>query len=308
MTKVLGEDRKLDQAVVEAVEWIVRLSSGEATAEDARALEDWRGKDSANDTAFRAMAGVRPIARAVKQAPKLDRRAVLTSGGGLAAAIGAFLLVRPPLHMWPSLAEFMADHRTGSGQRYAFAPVDGVEVEMNSRTSVSLQEGGQGVELIDGEAFVTVRRSAGFAIETAEARITAEQAELNVQTLTNAVRVSCISGSVTCDRGAVRESLAPREELTLRPDGTATRKVVAVAQLAAWRQGLLVFEGAPLAEVVEQLNRYRSTPIVLANSAIEERPVSGVVYTDQIEPAITQLQQLLRLSVLTLPGGVVVVS
>lgn len=308
MTLVITEDRKLDQAMVEAVEWLVRLSSGEATDEDARALEQWRAQDPANDKAFRTMASLRPVARALKKAPKLDRRAVLTGGGGLIAAIGAFMVVRPPLHMWPSLAELMADHRTGPGQRYAFAPVNGVKVEMNSRTSVSLVDDGAGIELIDGEAFVTINRAGVFVVKAGRARAMAENAALNVQTLGSAVRVSCIAGRVTCERGSVRETLGPREELTLSADGTAVRRVVAVAQLAAWRQGLLVFEATPLVEVVEQFNRYRSSPIVLANSDMAQRPVSGVFYTDQIDPAITQLQQLLNLHLRELPGGVAVLS
>lgn len=307
MTKAMGADHKFDQAMVEAVDWIVRLSSGDATEADADALDEWRSSDPANDQAFRAMATVRPVAKALKYAPKLDRRVVLT-GGGTMAAIGIFMMIRPPLDLWPSLAELMADHRTVAGQRYAFAPVDGVKVEMNSSTSVSLQGNGMGVDLIDGEAFVTVDRAAGFVIEAKDARASARNAAFNIQILGGDVRISCISGQVTCDRGSNRESLMSRQELTLRSDGTIVRKVAAAAQLAAWRQGLLVFEATPLIEVVEQLNRYRSSPIILANSAMGQRSVSGVFYTDQIDPAITQLQQLLDLHIRSLPGGVVVMS
>src|SRR3546814_8803305 len=89
-------------------------------------------------------------------APVIDRRAVLAGGSVLGAVIAAFGIVRPPLSLWPSLAELMADHRTGPGERSAFAPVAGVDVEMNSRTSVSLIDGGRGITLIGGETFVSV--------------------------------------------------------------------------------------------------------------------------------------------------------
>jgi len=308
MTQATTESRELDAATIEAVDWIVRLSSGEANDEDARALEEWRRRTPANEQAFRVMAGVRPVARALKKAPKIDRRAVLSGGGGLLAAVGALMIVRPPLGIWPSLAELMADHRTGPGERYAFAPVDGVDVEMNARTSLSLAQDGRAMRLITGEAFVAVNRGPGFAVEAGGLRATAQNASVNIQTLGDAVQIACVAGRVTCEQGEMRAILAPREELTVRVDGTMDRRQIAFVQLAAWRQGMLVFDQTPLGEVIEQFNRYRPSPVVLASDSIGRRPVSGVFYTDHIEPAITQLQQLLGLRVRSLPGGVVMLS
>jgi transmembrane sensor len=44
----------------------------------------------------------------------------------------------------------------------------------------------------------------------------------------------------------------------------------------AWTKGQLVFDAAPLAEVVSMLNRYRKTPIELADPSLANIRVSGV--------------------------------
>lgn len=308
MTLTVIDDHELDPAMVEAVEWMVLLSSGEATDADARALEEWRSRNPANERAFRVIAGVRPTARAMNAEPRVSRRSVLVASGGLASALGALALIRPPLAMWPSLAELMADHRTGPGQRYAFAPAPGVDVELNSRTSVSVLDGGQGIALIRGETFVSIDRPARFVIEAAGARIWSTLASLNVQILAGSVRIGCLSGEAFCALGAQPYRIAPLDELIVTTDGRVTRKQTPPTQLASWRRGYLVFEGALLGDVIEELNRYRSSAIVLTGDAQQRRTVSGIFYTDRIDAAVNQLQQLLGLSRRDLPGGVVLLS
>src|SRR5262249_28317327 len=104
----------------EAIAWVRRLTSGEATAADAEALRAWRDQGAAHGAAFvaasRLWRDLEPVAgkvRSERVAPAVaassargtvSRRIVV--GGGLAAAAsvaGTYALVRPPLGMWPSL-------------------------------------------------------------------------------------------------------------------------------------------------------------------------------------------------------------
>lgn len=64
----------------------------------------------------------------------------------------------------------------------------------------------------------------------------------------------------------------------------------------------------PLAEVVEQFNRYRSVPVVLADASTGAQRVSGIFHTDDIDAAVAQLNQLLGLRVRTLPGDIILVG
>lgn len=53
MTKRTNPADRLDPLIRDALAWIVRLKSGEATIADAEQLIDWRTKSSAHERAFR---------------------------------------------------------------------------------------------------------------------------------------------------------------------------------------------------------------------------------------------------------------
>ena len=49
--------------------------------------------------------------------------------------------------------------------------------------------------------------------------------------------------------------------------------------LASWQSGVLVFNDRPLGEAVEEMNRYTTHPIVLADESSRDLRVSGVFNT-----------------------------
>ena len=53
VTKRMPQADRLDPLTRDALAWIVRLKSGEATLEDAERLIDWRAKSPAHESAFR---------------------------------------------------------------------------------------------------------------------------------------------------------------------------------------------------------------------------------------------------------------
>jgi len=298
----------LDPAAVEAVDWIVRLSSGAATEDDLRAFDAWRAAEPEHDAAFRALAGTRQVGRALIAQPGVSRRAVLAGSGTALAAVVTLGLTRPPLGLWPSFAELLADHRTAPGQRYAFHPVAGVDVELNSRTSVALSSGGEGMRLIDGESFVAIQRDRPFQLEDGGARFLATTAKFNLQTLAGGVRLTCVKGDVVCSAGGHTARVRLGSEWRLTANGATTVRPVDPTNASSWRQGILRFASTPLDEVIEQFNRYRSIAIVLTDNSQGARPVSGVFYTAEIDSAILLLQQLLHLRVRHLPGNVVLIG
>jgi transmembrane sensor len=53
VTKRSHQVDQLDPLIREALSWITRLKSGEATLADAEQLMDWRGRSAAHEHAFR---------------------------------------------------------------------------------------------------------------------------------------------------------------------------------------------------------------------------------------------------------------
>lgn len=206
-------------------------------------------------------------------------------------------------------AELMADHRNPVGGRLTLHPSDGVAVELSSRTAGSVIEDGRGVRLITGESYVAaVRRRRAFATVTDRMRIVARDAEFNVQALANHKRVACVTGELGCESGGQSMRLAANEALSLDAGGRAHRSRIDAAKESAWRRGLLIFERAPLAEVVDQINLYRPGRIVLSDPSLGRLPLDAVFHTGQIENSVLQIAQLLNLRARHLGGGVVLLG
>lgn len=308
MRELTSHPDQVGPAVAEAVDWVVLLLSGRATQDDLQALDAWRDACPENDEAFRTLAAVRPMARALKTERRVTRRALLGGATATASAIATFGIARPPLGLWPSFAELMADHRTGPGQRLALRPLAGVDIELNSRSSMSLLAGEKGLRLIDGEAFVAVDRTRPFHLEAGGARFVTTAAHFNVATLAGGIRFTCLAGHVLCSQGASSTRIERAQEWRLAANGSAGVTSADPGIATSWRSGILHFRDAPLAEVVEQFNRYRSVPIMLASTSAGSQRVSGIFHTDDIDAAVAQLHQLLGLRVRTLPGEVVLVG
>lgn len=311
MTNRLASEDADEDLLVQAADWLVQLTSRTATEEDAARLAAWRATSPAHEAAFREVAGVRSYAVVASSTKKpVNRRAVLsTGGGGVLALLVGVGLARPPFGLWPSYTELTADHRTPVGGRLAFRPTEGVDVELSSRTAVSLIDGGRGMRLITGESYVAAASlPREFAVETRRMRITARDAEFNVQALGPHERVTCVTGELRCTAGGGATLLSANEALSLDTDGRARRTATDATKESAWRRGLLIFEGTPLAEVVEQINLYRPGRIVLTDSSLGQLPLNAVFHTAQIENSVAQIEQLLNLRARHLAGGVVLLG
>lgn len=311
MTGQGNADGASERLLEEAADWLVGLVSGRATPEDATRLAAWRARSTAHEAAFREVAGVRSYAVIASQSTKpVDRRTLLAAAGGGALALFAGIgLARPPLGLWPSYDELMADHRTAIGSRLALQPTPGVDVELSSRTAVSLIDDGHGMRLISGISYVAAGPQAGiFRVRTKGVRIAARDADFNVQALANHERVACVRGTIRCEIAGRLTVLAANQALWLDADGIVRRGAVDAGKESAWRHGLLVFEGTPLGDVVDQINLYRPGRVVLTNARLGELPLNAVFHIAQIDNSIAQIEQLANVHARYVAGGVVLLG
>jgi transmembrane sensor len=323
LSEPTNQTPELDPLTHEALEWVIRLKSGEATVADGAALQHWRGQSAAHENAFREAVELwrtlgavareishdeqvaRPLARRL-----LGRRALL--GGAIAASAAGYLIVRPPLDLWPSLAELSADYRTAKGEMRHLALEQDVSLEMNTLTSIAVRSTQQEerIELISGEATIRTGRAASkpLVLIAAGGRITAVDANFNARCIGGAVSVTCVNGEVEVEQGAHSVRLVAGMQVGYSADGMANPVAVDPAHATAWRNGLLIFENRPLAQVIEEVNRYRPGKIILANGSLGGRLVSGTFHLDRLDDVIGQVMQAFGAHVTTLPAGVVLLS
>lgn len=306
--------------------WMRRVASGEMTHSDGIALRQWCQTDPAHAAAFGVLrrrwalvqaagdlsAARQPVASPARRLVP-PRRAFLGGAAGFAAAAVGVAVVHPPWGLWPSADELRADYRTGTGERRQLVLGDDVNVELNTRTSIATHaaEGGRdaGFELIAGEAAVDlahVRRR--FTVDIGRSRVTAREARFEVRRGAADICVSCVTGQVDIAHAAGKLTLQALQQV--RFDDAAIGRVTAVdlARLSAWREGFLRFVDTPLGEVVEEINRYRPGRLVLLDSKLAARRVTGRFQVAALDRAIAQIQHSLGLAVRSLPGGVLLLS
>jgi len=316
----------------EALTWVRRLTSGEATTADAAALRQWCARSPAHAAAFsearqfweafgpagRGLLQDEQAAqtRAARASHRIGRRALI--GGALAASAAGAMMLRPPLGLWPSVFELRADYRTGTGEQRHVTVGEGVAIQMNTRTSMSVGTGAQAetVELIAGEASFnlaqpsrTVSQESGlFQVVAAGGRTTTRGAKFDVRVTGSTVCVTCFEDGVRVAHGAQAVTLSPRQQVVYDAGGLRPVAAIDPVVVAAWQQGLIICNMQPLADVIDELNRYRAGHIVLLNAEAGRLPVNGRFRIDRPDEALAQIEQAFGVRRRSLPGGVVLLS
>ncbi len=102
----------------------------------------------------------------------------------------------------------------------------------------------------------------------------------NVRLQDRQVKVTLVEGKVRVLRSRGQPAsavlLQPGSTLVGRDDGTDRLERLDATRATSWRNGTLVFDGEPLADVIAEMNRYSREQLVIGNPALAQRRVSGV--------------------------------
>ena len=319
----------------EAVAWVQKLASGEATADDVDALKRWCAQSPEHAAAFaeakRVWGRVGAAGRVLHEPGEdftadldelgrhrrvMNRRALLGGGVALLGGVSAYGVINPPFGLWPSFSELDADYRTGTGEQRSVTFANDVAISLNTQTSLAVRPS-QGtedrIELISGEAaFAASNARRSFAVLAANGKAIVESGRFDVRYTTmgerSPVSVTCFDGAVRIEHRKEVADLGPGQRVQY--DAAGLGQIAAVDPIAAsdWQRGIVEFRGTPLAEAVEEINRYRPGRIILINARLAQKDISGRFRIDQMDKVLLQLQQAFGARLRRLPGGIVLVS
>lgn len=315
----------------EAYEWVERFMSGDMTSADVEAMKAWYGRSPAHAAAYadvrRLWRALGPAASAVMRRsgevgreggrcrpspPSLGRRAFL--GGTLAAsaAAAAYMVIRPPLALWPSYAEWEGDYRTGVGEQRRVTLAGAVSLDLNTRTSVAIRSqtaDATRIELISGEmAITTDAASPPLTVVAKTGRIVAAKADFNLRCDGDEVRVSCLAGDLKVERAGAAIQLVAGQQVVYGGRGMGVTTTADADGVTAWRRGMLIFEATPVARVIEEVNRYRPGRVILMNPEIGRRLLNARLQIAEADKIVVQIVHIFGAKATTLPGGVVVLT
>jgi transmembrane sensor len=320
----------------EAIAWVQKLASGEATREDVEALARWRAQSPAREAAFveasRAWSSAGAAARlfegvdhdifaeldALRQRRKtLSRRLVLGGGVAAIAAATAYGAVRPPLGLWPSLSELQADYHTSTGEQSSVTFAGDIAINLNTQTSLAVRSAAGAmdrIELILGEAsfVIPARAERSLGVFAAGGETVANVGKFDVRYTRGgelaSVSVTCFEGGARIQHGTEVAALKAGERVHYGSRGLSPIVAIDPVVASEWQRGIVEFRGTPLAEAVEEINRYRPGRIILMNQALGQKQLSGRFRIDQMNMVLEQLEYAFNVRLQRFPGGIVVLT
>lgn len=285
-----------------AADWLIRQR--DPAFADWDGFADWLAADPAHAAAYDALALLDADLDALPQSPapsvvindsapqrrRPSRRAWF--GGALAAALVAAVAL-------PNVSLFGDPNRieTAAGEHRTVTLADGSTIAINGGSVVVLdKERPRFARLENGEAMFHVVHREGdpFIVETGGARIVDLGTAFNVVRRARATSVAVSEGIVVYnpDRDNVRmiagQGIEARDGETQAPQLLS----IDIAGIGGWRSGQLVYAGAPLSAVAEDLGRTAGIAIRVAPEAAD-RPFHGaLVVSDDGHRAVADLAAL----------------
>lgn len=281
--------------------WFTRMHSGQATPEDIAACEAWRRQDPSHERMYRS---IEFFWKASGQLPEKKLRAILAQpddpqktrrisrrqfGMGLAGLCAAAVVTAVAIPTWFSE---QAQYRTvflTQAERSEVTLPDGstLSLNVNTRLEVAFYQGRRHIELLSGEAFFDVEPDAArpFSVQADHTTVEVTGTRFNVRRDPQDISVSVESGTVVVSSGSwwnhARQQLRAGQGMAIGV-GEAASEVFAirVENIVAWREGKIVFENAPLATVVDEMNRYLPQPAHLEAPQLRDYRVAGIFNVD----------------------------
>jgi transmembrane sensor len=195
-------------------------------------------------------------------------------------------------------------YSTELGERSTIKLGDGSLLLLNTATQLeaSLSDEARRITLHRGEALFTAARDSArpFTVSAGDGDITALGTKFQVRNEADQVTVTLIEGRVAIHRRDTREhvQLEPGDQarFAIGQPGV-TLRTVDLAVVTSWSTGRLRFRATPLGEVIEEVNRYSSVKIRVADPALSRIPVSGTFEGGDSESVLAALETLLGVQV-----------
>ncbi len=311
-------------AAAEAIRWAARVHAGDMSAAEHAELLAWRRAHPEHEIEFQAQ---QMVSRAVlgmpddavrrlyggdlPERPKLGRRKALRAGAAL-LCVGAAGAAALAVGRGPGQPAYAAQWSTRKGERRSVSLSEGSVLELNTDTvaDVAFYEDRRVVTLARGEALFDVTPDAGrpFFVEAGPATVQVAGTRFSVRRGARDVHVAVQQGIVEVRGGPwwhrSRNVLSAGQGTWVDADGRqpAPQAINLSAELA-WVNGRLVFRDAPLAAVVDELNRYLPHPLRLANERVGRLRLTASFRLDDPAGIVDGLPGVLPVVLRRLPDG-----
>lgn len=301
----------------QAAEWFARVQDGplspaQQAAFDVWLAQDplhrdeyallgqlWRASDLLPRARLQALCAEDPVT--VLPRRRFVRLAMAASVLAVAVGLGWFGWQRQGL-------DFHQQLQTGLGERRQVELPDGSHLDINGRTrlEVRFSAGQRDIRLEQGEVMFSVAHDSdrSFVVDAGNGTVTVTGTRFDVRRDPAQTRVAVEQGAVQVQgHGEAKALLSAGLGSHIDAAGAvAAPYKVDAAALTAWRSGKLVFNDATLAQVAEEVSRYREQPLTVAPKAAGLR-LSSTFRVDDTNALLRALPSILPVTVVAHADG-----
>ncbi|WDY58297.1 FecR family protein [Pseudomonas sp. PSKL.D1] len=292
-----------EQLFAEATAWYYRLQADDATADEHEAFAAWKAKGTdrvqAWDEVIVLLGALQAPARAIRQQQHDAWRKPVR--WAWPKAVAAVLLLGFLFAQTPWLDRWRSDYATVTGEARSVQLGDGSRLELNTDSAVQVEmlANERRVTLLRGEAWFDVARNPDrpFVVHAGDGWVRVVGTRFSVERADGQTRVQVEQGKVEVNAGqGPGVFLEPGQAVEYSASTLAAAHAFEPASAFAWRHRQLVFSQRPLAEVVDELNRYWPGQTLVLGDNLRARKVSGVFEIDKPQAVIKALTHTLGLS------------
>ena len=264
-----------------------------------------------------------PIRLWSKSRPLESRRlGLLVWGRGLIAVLSFGLVLSFAWRLHEST--FSTVYRTRIGQNRNVRLRDGSRITLggDSQIAVDFDPRMRRVALLHGEAFFSVAKNPQrpFELTVGHAVLVDVGTSFDVRRAARRTVISVLEGRVAVRTRATRTEASAR----INPAGSASvvlganestivdadriepvSRISDPAAVTAWMSGQLAFRWQPLGQVLEQVNRYSTKPIVAANPKVANLEITGTVVEQSVPEWIASLRTAIGIEADEQPNRIV---
>jgi transmembrane sensor len=180
---------------------------------------------------------------------------------------------------------------TAAGEHRTITLADGSSVALNGNSRLWLASaGGREAELLRGEAMFNIRHNLQrpFVVRLGEDRIQDLGTVFNVVRDQHIVKVEVAEGAVRYRRGGNGLQLKAGQTVAISPAGDAIVGRKPPSAIASWRDGQLVYEAEPVADVASDLGRNLGVSISVAPTVAFQQFTGSVHVDGRAEDVVPQ--------------------
>lgn len=292
--------------------WLIRLDGDRPLTDEERdALREWLGRSTLHRQELQRLAEfwtqaniLTELAVPLHQSSSSRRNWRAPRGPLLLAVASVVFISMVVSFIWLERKTTLMNgvFATGVGQQHSIVLPDDSTIQLNtdSQVEVAYSDDVRRIRLLRGEALFSVKHEAHrvFEVDAGNGIVRAVGTAFSVH-LTGGGVVNVIVTQGVVDVSEKPRGLVPAADKDSRIGGSRRRlgllhageastfgaesqdlSVVELAQTElqrrmAWHEGYLVFSGEPLSEVVEQVNRYSTIPLRIADPTLSSVTIGG---------------------------------